>query len=122
MLTGQAGSISIFLVDRYNYVLHKYPDKDIDEIIIESTVHRLRPVLMTTLTTIIDLLPLAIGFGQRGSGATQPMAITVIGGLSFALVLSLLFVPLVYRLTFRRRSEAAEPAPVTEGESPSTAY
>jgi multidrug efflux pump subunit AcrB len=65
---------------------------------------------MTTMTTIIDLMPLALGFGKHGSGTTQPMAITVIGGLAFALVLSLFFVPLVYRLTYH---SIAVPSPET---------
>jgi HAE1 family hydrophobic/amphiphilic exporter-1 len=106
MLVGHAVSISIFLVDRYNYMQINNPKNlSIEEIIIEATTYRLRPVLMTTLTTIIDLMPLALGLGKHGSGATQPMAITVIGGLAFALVLSLFFVPLLYLLTVPKPSE-----------------
>ncbi|MCX5778866.1 MAG: efflux RND transporter permease subunit [Elusimicrobia bacterium] len=109
MLTGHAVSISIFLVDRYNFMSeNNAAGLPLDDLIIQATVHRLRPVLMTTMVTIIDLMPLALGLGKHGSGATQPMAITVIGGLSFALVLSLLFVPLIYRLTSKK--ELREPA------------
>jgi HAE1 family hydrophobic/amphiphilic exporter-1 len=110
MLTGHAVSISIFLVDRYNFMQENNPQNlSIEEIIVQATTHRLRPVLMTTLTTIIDLLPLALGLSRHGSGATQPMAITVIGGLSFALVLSLFFVPLMYLLTWKQKVPALEP-------------
>jgi HAE1 family hydrophobic/amphiphilic exporter-1 len=110
MLIGHVVSISIFLVDRYNYMLVNFPQMPLDDILIEATTYRLRPVLMTTMTTIIDLMPLALGFGKHGSGTTQPMAITVIGGLAFALVLSLFFVPLVYRLTYH---SIAVPSPET---------
>lgn len=111
MLTGNAVSISIFLVDRYNFmIVNNTEGLPLDELIIKATVHRLRPVLVTTITTIIDLVPLALGIGKEGSGATQPMAITVIGGLSFALVLCLFFVPLIYRLTSKEPIRAAAPA------------
>jgi HAE1 family hydrophobic/amphiphilic exporter-1 len=57
--------------------------------------------MMTTLTTIIDLLPMALGLGE-GSESTSPMAISVVGGLTFALVLSLFFVPYVYLIAKQR--------------------
>jgi HAE1 family hydrophobic/amphiphilic exporter-1 len=101
MLTGNAVSISIMLVDRYNfYLANAGPGTDIKHIILETTSEHVRPILMTTLTTIIDLLPLALGLGE-GSEATAPMAITVVGGLSFALVMCLFFVPRVYLATKR---------------------
>lgn len=98
MLVGNVVSISIMLVDRYNFFLGPKVNADHAEIrhtVIEATSEHIRPILMTTLTTIIDLFPLALGLGQ-GGGLTAPMAITVVGGLSFALVLALFFVPYVY--------------------------
>jgi HAE1 family hydrophobic/amphiphilic exporter-1 len=59
---------------------------------------------MTTLTTVTGLIPLALGFGGGGS-TNQPMAIAVVGGLSFALVLSLIFVPYIYLYTKGMRND-----------------
>ena len=63
---------------------------------------RLRPIMMTTLTTALGLLPMALGLGQ-GSEMRTPMAITVIGGLLTSTLLTLLVVPVMYALLDRRR-------------------
>ena len=63
--------------------------------IVSTTVDHLRPVIMTTLTTIVGLIPLAIGLGE-GAKTNQPMAIAVCGGLIFGLALALFFCPFVY--------------------------
>jgi HAE1 family hydrophobic/amphiphilic exporter-1 len=62
---------------------------------------------MTTLTTIAGLTPLAVGFGGKGS-TNQPMAIAVVGGLSFALVLALIFVPYIYLSTKGMRNTSSK--------------
>src|SRR5260370_41965501 len=56
---------------------------------------RLRPILMTTMTAILGLVPLAMGLGA-GAEMQQPLAIAVIGGLRFSTVFTLLFAPLLY--------------------------
>jgi HAE1 family hydrophobic/amphiphilic exporter-1 len=61
---------------------------------------RLRPILMTTTTTVLGLLPMALGLGE-GSELRAPMAITVVGGLITSTVLTLLLIPVVYRLLDR---------------------
>jgi CzcA family heavy metal efflux pump len=72
---------------------------------------RLRPILMTTITTVLGMLPLALGLGQ-GAEIMQPLALAVIGGLSLSMLLTLLVVPCLYlvgdRLAqpFRRRLQA----------------
>ncbi|NCA71532.1 MAG: efflux RND transporter permease subunit [Sphingobacteriia bacterium] len=58
---------------------------------------RLRPILMTTLTTVVGMLPLAMAFGE-GSEMLQPLAVTIVAGLSFSTLVSLVLVPLVYRI------------------------
>jgi len=63
---------------------------------------RLRPILMTSLTTALGLLPMAMGFGE-GAEVRTPMAITVIGGLLVSTVLTLLVIPVVYSLLDRKR-------------------
>ena len=70
---------------------------------------RLRPILMTTLTTVLGLLPLAFGGGE-GAELRRPMALTLIGGLSVATLLTLVVIPVVYRLglsVFTRRQRPA---------------
>lgn len=58
---------------------------------------RLRPVLMTALTTILSMLPLALGLGESGEN-WAPMARTVMGGLTAATVLTLIVVPVIYAI------------------------
>ena len=104
MLVGNVTNISILLVDRYNRMLEAETEKNggkkldiiaIKRKVVETTVNHVRPIAMTTLTTITAMLPLAAGFGGKTS-TNQPMAIAVVGGLAFALVLALIFVPYVY--------------------------
>jgi HAE1 family hydrophobic/amphiphilic exporter-1 len=65
------------------------------EAIIQAGIARLRPVLMTALTTILGLLPLAIGFGI-GAEMLQPVAVVCIGGLVYATFMTMFVVPVLY--------------------------
>ena len=76
--------------------------------IIDAGKSRLRPIVMTTLTTILGLLPMAIGFGD-GAEVRTPMAVTVISGLTFATLLTLVLIPVLYSL-FDTKEFAARPA------------
>ena len=67
---------------------------------------------MTTLTTALGLLPMAIGFGE-GSEVRTPMAITVIGGLTVSTVLTLVVIPVVYSLLDRKKWPAAAQSAAT---------
>jgi len=58
---------------------------------------RLRPIIMTTVTTVLGLTPMALGIG-RGADLRAPLAIAVIGGLAVATILTLIVVPVVYSL------------------------
>jgi len=71
--------------------------------IVLATQDRLRPILMTALTTILGLLPLALGIGE-GTEMNKPMGIVVIGGLVTSTLLTLYIVPIVYSLTSSNRS------------------
>ncbi len=62
---------------------------------------RLRPILMTTLTTVLGLLPLALGIGE-GAEIRSPMAVTVIGGLAVSTLLTLVVIPVVYSVLDRK--------------------
>ncbi len=95
MLIGIVVNNGIMLVSEYNFSKTNFPEKKLVDIIIEVTTERLRPILMTTLTTILGLLPLAIGIGGNPNSS---MAVAMVGGLSFSLVLTLFFVPISYLL------------------------
>jgi HAE1 family hydrophobic/amphiphilic exporter-1 len=75
----------------------------IREAILEGGRKRLRPIIMTTVTTIFGLLPMALGFG-RGAELQAPMAIVVIGGLAVATLLTLVVIPVIYLLIEGARS------------------
>lgn len=100
MLIGIVVNNGIVLVSEYNFMLKKFPKKDLLDVVIEVTCERLRPILMTTLTTILGLLPMAIGIPSRTVNSS--MAIAILGGLSFALFLTLFFVPVAYLLVNRK--------------------
>jgi len=68
--------------------------------ILEASRLRLRPILMTSATTVLAMLPMAIGLGS-GEQLQRPLAITIIGGLSLTTLLTLFFTPLIYRLAHR---------------------
>jgi HAE1 family hydrophobic/amphiphilic exporter-1 len=114
MLVGNVVNISILLVDRFNIMyeeeLKKVTGNRPDVLVlkknvVEVTINHIRPIAMTTLTTITGLIPLAVGFGGGGS-TNQPMAIAVVGGLSFALILALFFVPYIYLYTKGMRNSS----------------
>ncbi len=67
---------------------------------------RLRPVLMTSFTTVLGMLPLALGTGS-GSETWQPMGIAVIGGLTFSTILTLFIVPVLYSILVNRSMRKA---------------
>ncbi len=100
MLAGIVVNNAIVLVDLINQL--RAQGKDRYDAIIEAGVARLRPILMTSLTTALGLLPMAMGFGE-GSEVRTPMAITVIGGLVVSTLLTLLVIPVVYSLMDRKR-------------------
>jgi HAE1 family hydrophobic/amphiphilic exporter-1 len=83
------------------------------ESIMEASRVRLRPILMTTVTTTFGLFPMSLGLG-RGAELQQPMAIAVIGGLLLATFLTLILIPLVYELAESGKNE--QPDTQTEGD------
>jgi len=71
----------------------------LNQAIIQAAKLRIRPILMTSLTTIIGLMPLALGLGE-GAEMLQPLAITIISGLAFSLLVSLYLIPVIYRMFY----------------------
>ncbi|MTI59125.1 MAG: efflux RND transporter permease subunit [Firmicutes bacterium] len=102
MLAGIVVNNAIVLVDYINHL--RSTGMTVREAILEAGPIRLRPIFMTALTTILAMLPMAIGLGE-GSEVQSPMAIVVIGGLSVATLLTLYVVPSIYSLLtgFSRR-------------------
>ena len=98
MLAGIVVNNAIVLIDRINQL--RMDGWALTDAIIESGGTRLRPVLMTTLTTVLGLLPMV--FGGEGAELRAPMAITVIFGLSLSTLLTLFFIPVIYHLTARK--------------------
>ena len=95
MLAGIVVNNAIVLVDYINLLRSR--GIELREAIVMAGKIRLRPIVMTTLTTVLGLLPLALGLGE-GAEIRQPMAITVIAGLIFSTVLTLIVVPTLYEL------------------------
>ncbi len=108
MLVGIAVNNGIVLVDCAN----RFRDEGMSkrDAIVKATSIRLRPVLMTALTTILGLLPLAIGFGT-GAEIVEPVAIVCIGGLTYATLTTAFIIPVLYDLFRRDKKPAKEPAP-----------
>jgi HAE1 family hydrophobic/amphiphilic exporter-1 len=104
MLAGIVVNNAIVLVDRINQLRREGIEKI--SAIEQAAKSRLRPILMTTLTTALGLLPMAIGIGD-GSEVRAPMAITVIFGLLVSTLLTLLVIPCLYAL-FDQKSYATE--------------
>lgn len=95
LLAGIVVNNAIVLIDLINQTRQKGVDKF--DAIMEGGKSRLRPILMTTLTTTLGLLPLAIGFGD-GAELRAPMGITVIGGLLVSTLLTLVVIPVMYSI------------------------
>jgi HAE1 family hydrophobic/amphiphilic exporter-1 len=110
MLGGIVVNNAILLVDHTN-LLRRRDGLPLREAIEEAGRRRLRPILMTATTTVIGLVPLALGLGEGGE-AQAPMARAVIGGLLSSTLITLVFVPVVYSIFERRKAGA-----VSGGES-----
>jgi len=106
MLAGIVVNNAIVLVDYINNLRRTKGLAKMDAIK-EACEVRLRPILMTTTTTILALLPMAIGFGE-GAELRAPMAIAVIGGLAVSTMLTLILIPTVYSLVQFKESTIVE--------------
>jgi HAE1 family hydrophobic/amphiphilic exporter-1 len=100
MLAGIVVNNAIVLIDAVNQGRERGLDKA--AAILEAGRVRLRPILITTVSTVLGLLPMAIGFGE-GAEVRTPMAITVIGGITVSTLLTLVVIPVVYSLMTRER-------------------
>lgn len=116
MLVGVVVTNAIVLIDLMNQ--YRRAGMSLDEAIIEGGRHRLRPILMTAFATIGALFPMALGFTGGSAFISQPLGLVVIGGLLSSTFLTLLLVPVFYRLVEARgeRKRLAEADEVAGGE------
>ncbi|MBE0509551.1 MAG: efflux RND transporter permease subunit [Chromatiales bacterium] len=105
MLVGIVVNNAIILVEYMD--IARANGLSLDEAITEGARLRLRPILMTTLTTVFGMSPLALGWGE-GAEMLQPLAISLISGLSLSMLVTLVLIPILYRLAHYRGSRAAE--------------
>jgi HAE1 family hydrophobic/amphiphilic exporter-1 len=96
LLIGLVAKNSILLVDLTNQLRGK--GKKINQALIEACPIRLRPVLMTSLTLILALMPAALGLGA-GSEENGPLAVAIIGGMISSTLLTLIVIPAAYSLS-----------------------
>ncbi len=102
MLGGIAVNDAIVLVDRINQLRTQHP---LREAVLQGAQDRLRPIMMTSATTILALFPMVVGFGD-GANLRAPMAIAVIGGLITSTLMTLLVIPVMYEMVDRLRGKA----------------
>lgn len=101
ILGGIVVNNGIVLMDYVNLLVRE-KGMPVNEALVEAGRVRLRPVLMTSLTTILGLVPLAFGIGDD-SGIQAPMAVTVMGGLAVSTFLTLLVIPALYLISYKKR-------------------
>lgn len=101
MLAGIAVNNSIILVDRINQLIREGNTRR--DAILQAGQQRIRPIIMTSITTVLALLPLTFGFGESAS-LRSPMALAVIGGLVTSTLLTLVVIPCVYDILDRTKT------------------
>ena len=132
-LAGIVVNNNIILIDTFNHVRRQNPALDVREVIVRATAQRLRPVLLTTVTTVFGLMPLAAGYSVDLPSRTitaegemamfwAPLSQAIVFGLSFATLLTLIATPAMLALPHALRSlssgirrTAGFPAPQVQG-------
>jgi multidrug efflux pump len=98
MLIGLVTKNSILIVEFSNQLRHR--GQQVLDAVVEASTIRLRPILMTSFSTIFGVLPIALGLGAGGE-SRQPLGLAVVGGILFSTFLTLILVPIVYKLLAR---------------------
>ncbi|HPF27542.1 MAG TPA: efflux RND transporter permease subunit, partial [Steroidobacteraceae bacterium] len=111
LLAGIVVNNAIVLVDAINQA--RDSGMEIIDAIVAAGAKRLRPILITSISTILGLAPMVLGLGE-GAEIRRPMAITVIGGMLLATILTLFLIPVLYATLDRRARSSVALAPATE--------
>jgi CzcA family heavy metal efflux pump len=106
-LLGIAARNGIMLVSHIEYLRHEEGCADLRQAVIQGSIDRVVPILMTALCTGLALVPVALGAGQPGSEIQAPMATVIIFGLISSTALNMLVVPAAYYAVHSRRTQAA---------------
>jgi CzcA family heavy metal efflux pump len=118
-LFGIAVRNGILLVNHYAHLM-QHEGKTFDQAVVQGSMERLLPILMTALTAVLGLFPIALAKGEPGSELLAPLAIVVLGGLVSSTFLNLIVVPAGYTLLFRNNPIQFKTASgsVSESETP----
>jgi multidrug efflux pump subunit AcrB len=106
-MVGIVVSNGILLVDYTNRLRKR--GVELHDSVVQAGITRLKPILMTSLATVLGLIPMAVGFG--GESTQAPLAIAVIGGLTISTGLTLFFIPILYTIfeeRFKREMKSQE--------------
>ncbi len=94
MLVGIVVNNSILLIE---FIKLNEEDMDLDEALVQAGIHRIRPILMTTVTTVVGMIPLSLGLGDGGE-ILSPLGVSIIGGLIGSTIVTLILVPVLYAI------------------------
>ncbi len=112
ILVGIVVNNAIILVDYTNQLRRDY-GYSLRDAVVTGGIRRLRPILMTTTTTVLGLIPLALGIGE-GAELQAPLARVIIGGLTTSTLITLVLIPVIYMTLEERGERGRQPAAVPE--------
>ncbi len=104
ILVGSSVNTSIIMVDFANQIA--LSGEDLKTSIVRATQKRMKPILITTLSNLFGLVPMAMAAGEKGSALQQPLAVTILGGHISSTILTLLTVPLIYVYLTKREARS----------------
>ncbi|MDB2447426.1 efflux RND transporter permease subunit [bacterium] len=102
LLAGIAVNNSIIFLDFFKGALGKEPNQSIGDLVIETAAVRFRPIVITTLTTIIGMLPIAIGLGEGGD-VLRSLGLAVVMGLGWSTLCTMLAVPVLLNMIYKTK-------------------
>ncbi len=115
LLIGLVTKNGILIVEFANQFRERFPGMTAREAVIKAAQIRLRPILMTSIATIMGAVPIAIGLGA-GIDGRKALGMVIIGGVAFSTLLTLFIIPLAYELIKKRKATTDEPVPELLGQ------